>query len=76
MGYDWAGNQTAFAVNGGSGTGLAGTGDDVTRVSTATINGVTYEASQSSGGGALNAGASWTRKYDALNLGILPIFHS
>ena len=76
MGYDWAGSSTRFAINGTSSTGLADAGDDVTRDSTATINGVTYEASQTSGGGALNAGGSWTRKFDMLNLGILPIFHS
>ena len=69
QGYDWAGAQTEFATT--------ATPNDVLR-----SGGAPYENSQGitpitdTPNNSYQTAANWGRKYDVLNLGILPLFHA
>ena len=60
MGYDWTGSQTAFARTTSHDVNVLGNNQSGAAVS----------------GGQYGAAGSWDRKYDMLNLGILPLFHA
>ena len=68
MGYDWAGNQTEFATT--------ATPNDVLRSGSAPYENSLGIAGTGTPDNSYQTAANWGRKYDVLNLGILPLFHA
>ena len=64
MGYNWTGSQTNFARTGTFDVNRGG------------LNSGSGAGGNTGSGDAYSASGSWERKYDMLNLGILPIFHA
>lgn len=64
MGYTWTGSQTKFAASG------AAASRDVDPGAGLQVGGSGADSND------LTSGANWERKFDMLNLGILPVFHS